>query len=119
MSTRLLLTLFAATVLALAGCAHRPPEYRWFKVATTQSEHDKDLAAARDEAWKDYPEWKNLPSDRQAALKKKFPKKTDAQLDEYLAEMRHSVGSLYMEAHGWSLVTVDSKGRMHLVHMPE
>jgi hypothetical protein len=78
----------------------------------TQSEHDKDMAAARDQAWKDYPEWKNLPADRRAALKKKFPKKTDAELEEYLAEMRHSVESLYMEAHGWKLVLVDSKGRM-------
>jgi len=81
------------------------------KAATTQSEHDRDMAAARQEAWKAYPEWKNLPADRQAALRKKFPEKSDAQREEYLAEMRHSVESLYMDAHGWHLITIDSQGR--------
>ena len=102
--------------LALAGCVHRSPEYRWVQYGFTTSERDRDLAAARGEAWKAYPTWSSLPADRQAALKKKFPKKNDAELEEKLAEMRHSVEALYMEAHGWHLVTVDRRGHMHRVH---
>ena len=116
MSIRLLLTIFTASLLILTGCAHRSSEHRWVKAAATQTEYDRDLAAARAEAWKSYPEWKHLPADRQAALKKKFPKKEDKELEEYLAEMRHSVESLYMEGHGWHLVTVDSKGRLLDAH---
>jgi hypothetical protein len=116
MSIRLLLTIFGAFLFSLSGCAHRPPEYRWVQAATSETERDRDLAAARTEAWKSYPEWKNLPAERQAALKRQFPKKSDAELEEHLAKMRHSVESLYMEAHGWHLVTVDSKGRLHSAH---
>jgi hypothetical protein len=116
MSTRLLLTILAASFLSLSGCAHRPPEYRWVRAASTQTEQESDLAAARAEAWKAYPEWSRLPAERQAALKKKFPKKSDVELEEYLAEMRHSIEALYMEAHGWHLVVIDSQGRVHHGH---
>jgi hypothetical protein len=115
MSNRLSLTALGVILLSLAGCAHRTPEYRWVRAVSGQSERDRDLAAARDEAWKAYPELKNLSADRQEALRKKFPKKKDAELEEYLAEMRHSVESLYMEAHGWHLVKVDSEGREYHV----
>jgi len=116
MSTRLIALLSVLVFLGLTGCAHRHPEHRWIQYGFTQSEHDRDLAAARAEAWKAYPEWSRLPADRQSALKKKFPKRNDAELEEELAKMRHSVESLYMEAHGWHLVTVDRKGRLHPAH---
>jgi len=116
MSPRLFFTILGASLLSLNGCAHRPPEYRWIRAASTQTEQESDLAAARAEAWKAYPEWSRLPADRQAALKKKYPKESDTEIEGHLAEMRHSVEALYMEAHGWHLVTVDSKGRLHGAH---
>ena len=116
MSIRPLVLPTVVLLLAFAGCAHTPPEHQWIRAASTQSEQDRDLSAARAEAWKTYPEWQNLGADRQAALRKKSPRKNDAELEEELAKMRHSLEALYMETHGWQLVIVDSKGRMHAAH---
>jgi hypothetical protein len=115
MQRQLLLIFIGSLIFTLGGCANRV-EHRWVRPAATQTEHDLDLAAARAEAWKTYPEWKALDPERQAALRTKFPKKSDAEMEEHLAKMRHSVESLYMEAHNWHLVTVDAKGRVRGAH---
>jgi hypothetical protein len=100
MSIRLFLTVVVAAIM-FAGCAHHR-EYVWHKGGAGVRERDRDLAAARAEGMKAYPD--------ASKLKKapKDPRKAEAQL----SEMRRSVQALYMASHGWHLVYYDSQGRM-------
>ena len=105
MNTRLFLSVAVASCI-LAGCAHKK-EYVWHKGGAGPRERDRDLAAARAEAMKAYPnvgKLKNAPKD---------PRKAE----EQLGEMRRSVQALYMAAHGWHLMYYDSQGRLlHAEH---
>ena len=105
MSTRLFLSA-AAAVFVFTGCAHQK-EYFWHKGGAGDRERDHALAAARTEAMAAYPNVGKL---------KKAPK-NPRKAEEQLHEMRRSVQALYMAAHGWHLVYIDSQGRMlHAEH---
>lgn len=101
MSTRLFLS-FAVAISIVTGCAHKK-EYVWHKGGAGDRERDRDLASARAEGMKAYPDASKL---------KKAPK-DPKKADEQLGEMRRSVQALYMAAHGWHLMYVDSKGQLH------
>jgi hypothetical protein len=96
-----LLALLAT--LVVAACSMHHPQLVWHQGGRTQSELDRDLAAARAEAIKAYP------SAEPFQAKAKKPGEAEAKL----AEMRNSVVELYMVTHGWHLVYFDRRGRMH------
>ena len=91
----------AVAAFFFAGCTHHR-EYVWHKGGAGTRERDRDLAAARAEALKAYPDVSKL----------KKASKDPRKADEQLHEMRRSVQALYMASHGWHLVYFDSQGRM-------
>jgi hypothetical protein len=93
-------------VLVLTGCSMHEHHYVWHQGGRTQSELDRDLAAARAEAIKAYPD--ATPFEAKA--------KKPGEAEAMLADMRNSVLELYMVTHGWHLVYFDRRGRMHAAH---
>jgi hypothetical protein len=91
--------------LFFAGCAQQQPP-TWFRPLGTVQQRDRDLAAAREEAAKAYPEVKPF------LAKAKSPEKAELML----ADMRNEVVKLYMASRGWQLVTIDSRGHLHAAH---
>jgi hypothetical protein len=87
------------------SCAHQQPP-TWFRPLGTLPQRDRDLAAARAEAMKAYPDAKPFLS------KTKSPEKAELML----ADMRNEVIKLYMASRGWQLVTIDRRGKMHAAH---